>query len=68
MSGSNYIESHTRHLRTEPIDHRLTVAVECGGREVITLTTEKLENAGCIPCLTHYYQRVGTPPEDEQKP
>ena len=56
---SVHIESYTKHLRTEPIDHRLTVRVECGGREVSTLTTDIIEKTGCIPCLTKYYARVG---------
>ena len=68
MTDSNhsaYAGSHARHLRTEPINHRLTVAVECGGREVYTLTTEKVENTGCIPCLREYFLRVGTHPEEK---
>ena len=56
---SVHIESYTKHLRTEPIDHRLTVGVECGGREVHILTTDSIEKTGCIPCLTKYYARVG---------
>ena len=56
---SVHIESYTKHLRTESIDHRLTVRVECGGREVYTLTTDSIEKTGCIPCLTKYYARVG---------
>ena len=56
---SVHIESYTKHLRTEPIDHRLTVRVECGGREVFTLTTDSIEKTYCIPCLTKYYARVG---------
>ena len=56
---SVHIESYTKHLRTEPIDHRLTVRVECGGREVFTLTTDSIEKTHCIPCLTKYYARVG---------
>ena len=59
---SVHIESYTKHLRTEPIDHRLTVGVECGGREVHTLTTDSVERTGCIPCLQNYYARVGIEP------
>ena len=52
-------DDHTKHLRAEPIDHRLTVAVECGGPGVIPLTTDRLERTGCIPLLQKYFQRVG---------
>ena len=44
-------EEYLKHLRQEPIDHRLTVKTECGIREVIVLTTDKTLRAGCIPCL-----------------
>ena len=40
-------DDHTKHLRAEPIDHRLTVAVECGGPGVIPPTTDRLERTGC---------------------
>ena len=56
---SVYIESYTKHLRTEPIEHRLTVRVECRGQEVHIITTDSIEKTGCIPCLTKYYARVG---------
>ena len=58
-SWSIQMGSCTKHLRTEPIDHRLTVRVECGGWEVHTLTTDSIERTGCIPCLQKYYARVG---------
>ena len=58
-SWSIQMGSYTKHLRTEPINHRLTVGVECGGREVHTLTTDSVERTGCIPCLQKYYARVG---------
>ena len=44
-------EEYLKHLRQEPIDHRLTVKTECGVRAVILLTTDKIERTGCIPCL-----------------
>ena len=34
-------EEYVKHLRQEPIDHRLTVKTECGVRAVILLTTDK---------------------------
>ncbi len=40
-----------KHLRQEPVDHRLTVKTECGVRAVILLTTDKTPRADCIPCL-----------------
>ena len=58
-------DDYPRHLRAEPIDHRLTVAVEHGGREVIILTTEKLSRTSCIPCLREYHHRLGIDPGDE---
>ena len=58
-AGASKRDPYTKHLRTEPIDHRLTVRVECGGREVHTLTTDSIERTGCIPCLQKYYARVG---------
>ena len=51
-------EEYVKHLRQEPIDHRLTVKTECGVRAVILLTTDKIERADCIPCL----QAVGSNP------
>ena len=44
-------EEYVKHLRDEPISHRLTVKTKCGVRAVILLTTDKIERAGCIPCL-----------------
>ena len=52
-------EEYVKHLRQEPIDHRLTVKTECGVRAVILLTTDKTERADCIPCL----QAVGSNPQ-----
>ena len=52
-------EEYLKHLRQEPIDHRLTVKTECGVRVVILLTTDKIERAGCIPCL----QAAGVQPQ-----
>ena len=58
-------EEYVKHLRQEPIDHRLTVKTECGVRAVILLTTDKTERADCIPCL----QAVGsTPPPPAPTP
>ena len=44
-------EEYVKHLRQEPIGHRLTVKTECGLRAVILLTTDKTERADCISCL-----------------
>ena len=52
-------EEYLKHLRQKPIDHRLTVKTECGVRVVNLLTTDRIERAGCIPCL----QAVGVQPQ-----
>ena len=52
-------EEYVKHLRQEPIDHRLTVKTECGVRAVILLTTDKIERTGCIQCL----QAAGVQPQ-----
>ena len=52
-------EEYLKHLRQEPIDHRLTVKTECGVRAVILLTTDKTLRTGCIPCL----QAAGSSPQ-----
>ena len=52
-------EEYVKHLRQEPISHRLTVTTECGVRAVILLTTDKIERADCIPCL----QAAGVQPQ-----
>ena len=52
-------EEYLKHLRQEPIDHRLTVKTECGVRAVILLTTDKTLRTGCIPCL----QAAGVQPQ-----
>ncbi len=44
-------EEYLKHLRDEPISHRLTVKTKCGTRAVILLTTGRIDRAGCIPCL-----------------
>ena len=57
-------EEYVKHLRQEPIDHRLTVKTECGVRAVILLTTDKTERADCIPCL----QAVASNPNSNSNP
>ena len=52
-------EEYVKHLRQEPISHRLTVKTECGVRAVIPLTTDKIDRADCIPCL----QAAGVQPQ-----
>ena len=56
-------EEYLKHLRQEPIDHRLTVKTECGVRAVILLTTDKIDRADCIPCL----QTVGSSPNPKHQ-
>ena len=50
-------EEYLKHLRQKPTDNRLTVKTECGVRVINLLTTDRIERAGCIPCL----QAVGGP-------
>ena len=57
-------EEYLKHLRQEPVDHRLTVKTECGVRAVILLTTDKTERADCIPCL----QAVASNPNSNSNP
>ena len=52
-------EEYLKHLRQKPTDNRLTVKTECGVRVINLLTTDRIERAGCIPCL----QAAGVQPQ-----
>ena len=61
-------DEYLKHLRQEPIDHRLTVKTKCGVQAVILLTTDKIERADCIPCLQAAGVQPKTPKPQPETP
>ena len=68
MSLGNYTGSLLRHLRTQPLDHRIIVQALRQEKVTYLETTEKIERVGCLQCLAEAMKLgILLPPETPQQ-
>ena len=64
MNWAAYTGSLLKHLRTQPVDHRIIVQPLCKEKVTYLETTENIERAGCVQCLEEAGERgILLPPE-----
>ena len=57
MNWADYTGSLLKHLRTQPVDHRIMVQTLCKEKVTYLETTEKIERVGCLRCLAEARRR-----------
>ena len=62
MNWAAYTGSFLKHLRTQPVDHRIIVQTLCQEKVTYLETTENIERVGCLKCLGEARKRGILPP------